>query len=53
MTRSTMREHIFKLLFRVEFHDSHELEEQIRLYMDELAMIKEDDLKYITELNTN
>lgn len=49
MTRSTMREHIFKLLFRVEFHDSHELEEQIRLYMNELETIKDDDLKYITE----
>lgn len=49
MTRSTMREHIFKLLFRVEFHDSHELEEQIRLYVDELETIKDDDLKYITE----
>lgn len=44
-----MREHIFKLLFRVEFHDSHELEEQIRLYMNELETIKDDDLKYITE----
>ena len=25
MTRSVIREHIFKLLFRVEFHDAHEL----------------------------
>lgn len=49
MTRSTMREHIFKLLFRVEFHNSHELEEQIRFYMDELPTIKDEDLKYITE----
>lgn len=34
MTRSVIREHIFKLLFRVEFHDAHELDGQIRLYMN-------------------
>lgn len=37
MTRSVIREHIFKLLFRVEFHDAHELDGQIRLYMNELG----------------
>ena len=31
MTRLVIREHIFKLLFRVEFHDAHELDGQIRL----------------------
>ena len=49
MTRSVIREHIFKLLFRVEFHDAHELDGQIRLYMNELGTISEADCKYITE----
>lgn len=49
MTRSTMREHIFKLLFRVEFHNTHELDEQLRFYMDELGEIKEEEFDYITE----
>lgn len=49
MTRSTMREHIFKLLFRVEFHNTHELDEQIRFYMDELGEIRKEELEYITE----
>lgn len=39
----------FKLLFRVEFHDAHELDGQIRLYMNELGTISEADCKYITE----
>ena len=49
MTRSVIREHIFKLLFRVEFHDAHELDGQIRLYMNGLGTISEADCKYITE----
>lgn len=49
MTRSTLREHIFKLLFRVEFHDTHELEEQIRLYIDELGDVKKENIDYMTE----
>ena len=47
MTRSVIREHIFKLLFRVEFHDAHELDGQIRLYMNGLGTISEADCKYI------
>lgn len=53
MTRSTMREHIFKLLFRVEFHNTHELDEQIRFYMDELGETKEEEFEYITEKTQN
>ena len=49
MTRSVIREHIFELLFRVEFHDAHEMDGQIRLYMNELGTISEADCKYITE----
>lgn len=53
MTRSTMREHIFKLLFRVEFHNTHELDEQMRFYMDELGETKEEEFEYITEKTQN
>ena len=33
----------------MEFHDAHELDGQIRLYMNELGTISEADCKYITE----
>ena len=36
MNRTVMREHIFKLLFRVEFHDTVEFEQQISMYFDAL-----------------
>ena len=49
MTRSTIREHIFKLLFRVEFHDTNELDSQIRLYMETLPSIDDADREYITD----
>ncbi len=49
MTRSTIREHIFKLLFRVEFHETHEFEGQVRLYMEDYPSMKEEDRTYITD----
>ena len=35
MTRSKLREQIFKLLFRVEFNDAAEMEQQCRLFFTE------------------
>ncbi|MGN0317962.1 MAG: transcription antitermination factor NusB [Lachnospira sp.] len=49
MTRTIMREHIFKLLFRVEFHNPAELEEQIKLYFAELPDVKESEYNYIND----
>lgn len=49
MTRSIMREHIFKVLFRIEFHAADEFDAQIRLYFDELPSVKDEELSYITE----
>ncbi len=43
MTRSLMREHIFKILFRVEFHSREELEEQARFYFDDVKNASEDE----------
>ena len=47
MTRSDMREHTFKILFRVPFHDKNELREQIDYYFDDLTDVNEKDYEYI------
>ena len=47
MTRSEMREHVFKLIFRVPFHDKNELREQIDYYFDGLTDANEKDYEYI------
>lgn len=36
MSRSKIREHIFKLLFLLEFYQKSEISEQAELYMDEV-----------------
>lgn len=41
MRRSEIREHVFKLLFRVEFHDAAELAEQDKLYFEPLELAPE------------
>ena len=47
MTRRQLRENIFKMLFRVEFHDEKELPEQLTLFEDEVEPISEDEKIYI------
>lgn len=56
MTRSKLREHVFKLLFRIEFNEAEEMPNQIRLYFDlpvgeeedsEASAISEKDSEYI------
>ena len=47
MTRSEMREHVFKLIFRVPFHDKNELREQIDYYFDDQTDVNEKDYEYI------
>ncbi len=49
MSRREIREHIFKLLFLVEFHDQEELEAQVRLYLTQHEEIREEDLHYIKD----
>ena len=49
MTRRELREHIFKLLFFVEFHQEEELPEQVKMYFEELPEVKEADHEYIEE----
>lgn len=47
MTRREIRELIFKMVFRVEFHSEEEIPEQLRLFMDALDQASEKDRAYI------
>lgn len=47
MTRREIRELIFKMVFRVEFHTEEEIPEQLRLFMDALDQVGEKDRAYI------
>ncbi len=47
MTRREIRELIFKMVFRVEFHTGEEIPEQLRLFMDALDQASEKDRAYI------
>lgn len=63
MTRSEVREHIFRLVFRVEFNAEEEMPEQLKMYFedpykedllsdtpeddDRLCLFSEDDEEYI------
>lgn len=51
MSRREIREHIFKLLFLLEFYEGTELNEQAELYMDEVeeAAPSGQDAVYILE----
>ena len=47
MTRREIRENVFMMLFRIEFHDQTDMDEQISLFEEELAALKEEDMDYI------
>ena len=57
MKRQDIREHLFRLLFRLEFNEPSEMEEQLSLYFDSDAdeedsisyQIPKRDREYITE----
>lgn len=49
MKRRELREHIFRLLFRVEFNDEADMPEQVALYMEDLPMAGEQDRRYIEQ----
>lgn len=49
MTRRELRENVFKMLFRVEFHEEGEMSGQLGMMDDELENIKEADAAYINE----
>lgn len=47
MTRRELREHIFLMLFRKEFHDRQDLEEQIKVYLSEIENITDEEYEYL------
>lgn len=49
MSRREIREHIFRMLFRRDFHDETELNEQIDFYFESLEAPKEEELNYLRE----
>ena len=52
MSRRELREQIFKFIFRAEFYDTGELQEQEQLFFETFAMeeqeIKDEDAQYIS-----
>lgn len=49
MSRREIREHLFRMLFRKDFHEEAELNEQIDLYFDSIEKPKEEELTYLRE----
>ncbi len=47
MKRTEQREHIFKMVFGLEFNEETEMSEQMKLYFEQLEDAKEKDLEYI------
>lgn len=43
MGRSELREHIFKMIFGLEFSENEQIDEQLELYLDQLVDIREKD----------
>lgn len=48
MTRRELREHIFLMLFRKDFHEESELNEQMELYLAELEKPSLEEYAYLT-----
>ncbi len=49
MSRTELREHIFRMLFRIEFNSAEEMNEQERFYFEELEEAAGKDQEYILE----
>ncbi len=49
MKRSEQREHIFRIIFTLEFRDEQEMPQQIQLYFDQLENARGEDLAYIRD----
>jgi N utilization substance protein B len=49
MGRRELREHIFRLLFRRDFHPAEEMKEQEDLYIENLAEPEPQEVAYIVE----
>ena len=49
MTRRELRENVFMMLFRAEFHGKEEMDDQLALFEEELQSLKEEDFVYIKQ----
>ena len=49
MGRSELREHIFKMIFGLEFSENEQINEQLELYLDQLVDVQEQDYDYMLE----
>ena len=47
MKRRELREHIFELLFRVEFNNQEEMSEQTQLFFEDIEELEEKDKSYM------
>lgn len=47
MTRKELREHIFKMLFQIEFNQSEDMPEHFKYYFETLENAENKDLDYI------
>ena len=47
MKRTEAREHIFKMVFGLEFNTADEMPQQLEMYFDQLEEAKEKDREYI------
>lgn len=47
MTRKELREHIFKMVFQIEFNEAADMQEQLDLYLEELENAVDKDIDYI------
>ena len=49
MTRREIREHIFLMLFRKDFHEASEMDEQMELYISSLEKPNIEEYAYLSE----
>ena len=47
MQRTELREHVFKMLFQIEFNEPDDMPEHIKLYFEDLERATDQDRKYI------
>lgn len=47
MIRTELREHVFKMLFQIEFNDAADMPEHLKLYFESLEHATERDKEYI------
>lgn len=49
MSRRELREHLFRMLFRKEFHEQTELNDQIDMYFESIEQPQEKDIIYLKD----